>query len=92
MMRGLCPTLPAETGSAKPMKPTSPSAPLPAPLPLADLPASESARLSFVLTDIDDTLTTDGRLTAATYGALERLAARGYHVIPVTGARPGGAT
>jgi HAD superfamily hydrolase (TIGR01484 family) len=66
-----------------------PSAPLPAPLPLADLPAASRARLRFVLTDIDDTLTTGGRLTSAAYGALERLAARGYHVIPVTG-RPAG--
>src|SRR5207249_7627901 len=37
----------------------------------------------------DDTLTNDGRLTAAAYDALERLAARGYRVIPVTG-RPAG--
>jgi ribonucleotide monophosphatase NagD (HAD superfamily) len=57
--------------------------------PMARLPRTERTRLSFVLTDIDDTLTSDGRLTAAAYGALERLAARGYHVIPVTG-RPAG--
>jgi HAD superfamily hydrolase (TIGR01484 family) len=62
---------------------------VPAPLPLADLPASARARIRFVLTDIDDTLTTGGRLTASAYGALERLWARGYHVIPVTG-RPAG--
>ena len=66
-----------------------PSALLPAPLPLADLPASALARLRFVLTDIDDTLTTGGRLTSAAYGALERLATRDYRVIPVTG-RPAG--
>jgi HAD superfamily hydrolase (TIGR01484 family) len=42
-----------------------------------------------VLLDIDDTLTTDGRLTAAAYGALEMLSERGLHVIPVTG-RPAG--
>ena len=29
-----------------------------------------------VLCDIDDTLTTDGRLTAVAYGALERLRSR----------------
>ncbi|HEY8872580.1 MAG TPA: HAD-IIB family hydrolase [Stellaceae bacterium] len=57
--------------------------------PIARLPKAERGRLRFVLTDIDDTLTTGGRLTAAAYGALERLAARGYHVIPVTG-RPAG--
>jgi hypothetical protein len=42
-----------------------------------------------VLTDIDDTLTTEGRLTAAAYAALERLRAAGRIVIPVTG-RPAG--
>jgi HAD superfamily hydrolase (TIGR01484 family) len=57
--------------------------------PIARLPNEERARLSFVLSDIDDTLTTGGRLTAAAYDALGRLAARGYHVIPVTG-RPAG--
>jgi HAD superfamily hydrolase (TIGR01484 family) len=56
--------------------------------PIARLPNEERARLSFVLSDIDDTLTTGGRLTAAAYGALERLAAR-YRVIAVTG-RPAG--
>jgi HAD superfamily hydrolase (TIGR01484 family) len=42
-----------------------------------------------VLLDIDDTLTTDGKLTAAAYGALERLQQAGLHVVPVTG-RPAG--
>lgn len=42
-----------------------------------------------ILTDIDDTLTTDGRLTAAAYTALERLYEAGLKVIPVTG-RPAG--
>jgi hypothetical protein len=42
-----------------------------------------------VLTDIDDTLTTDGRLEAVAYTALERLRAAGLLVIPVTG-RPAG--
>ena len=42
-----------------------------------------------VLTDIDDTLTTDGRLRAAAYGALERLQDSGLIVIPITG-RPAG--
>jgi HAD superfamily hydrolase (TIGR01484 family) len=60
-----------------------------APAPLAGFPAGLRAGIRFVLTDIDDTLTTDGRLTAAAYGALERLSAHGYRVIPVTG-RPAG--
>jgi hypothetical protein len=46
-------------------------------------------RIRFVLVDIDDTLTTDGRLTAGAYAALERLHRDGRHVIPVTG-RPAG--
>nr|WP_040400684.1 HAD-IIB family hydrolase [Amorphus coralli] len=47
------------------------------------------ARLDFVLTDIDDTLTTSGRLPAVAYEALERLQAAGLKVIPITG-RPAG--
>jgi hypothetical protein len=42
-----------------------------------------------VLTDIDDTLTSEGRLTAAAYAALEDLHAAGFKVVPVTG-RPAG--
>jgi HAD superfamily hydrolase (TIGR01484 family) len=42
-----------------------------------------------VLLDIDDTLTTDGKLTAQAYGALERLHGAGKRVVPVTG-RPAG--
>ena len=45
--------------------------------------------LRFIFTDIDDTLTTDGRLEASAYTMLERLAERGFVVIPVTG-RPAG--
>jgi HAD superfamily hydrolase (TIGR01484 family) len=39
--------------------------------------------------DIDDTLTTEGRLTAAAYAALERLHDAGFVVAPITG-RPAG--
>jgi HAD superfamily hydrolase (TIGR01484 family) len=42
-----------------------------------------------VLVDIDDTLTTAGRLTAAAYTALERLHDAGLVVVPITG-RPAG--
>jgi hypothetical protein len=42
-----------------------------------------------VFCDIDDTLTDDGRLGAAAYGALERLHAAGLKVVPITG-RPAG--
>src|SRR4051812_34255769 len=43
----------------------------------------------FVLLDIDDTLTTRGKLGAQAYGALEALQRAGKKVIPVTG-RPAG--
>jgi hypothetical protein len=42
-----------------------------------------------VFCDIDDTLTTDGRLTAEAYSALERLHDAGLRVVPITG-RPAG--
>jgi HAD superfamily hydrolase (TIGR01484 family) len=57
--------------------------------PLASLPDAARRALRGVLADIDDTLTTDGRLTAPAYGALERLRAAGKRVIPITG-RPAG--
>ena len=57
--------------------------------PLAEFPRDARRRVCAVLTDIDDTITTDGRLTAAAYGALERLHDAGFLVVPVTG-RPAG--
>jgi HAD superfamily hydrolase (TIGR01484 family) len=59
------------------------------PRPLAVAPPSQLAGLRWVLTDIDDTLTLDGRLPAAAFAALEALDAAGIAVIPVTG-RPAG--
>jgi HAD superfamily hydrolase (TIGR01484 family) len=59
------------------------------PLPLHAAHPAQLARLRWVLTDIDDTLTLDGRLPAAAYAALEALDAAGIAVIPVTG-RPAG--
>jgi len=50
---------------------------------------SAAKQIRFVLTDIDDTVTTEGRLTANAYAALEQLAAAGITVIPITG-RPAG--
>lgn len=41
--------------------------------------------VKIILTDIDDTLTTDGRLKSDAYTALEKLSNSGYIVIPVTG-------
>jgi HAD superfamily hydrolase (TIGR01484 family) len=57
--------------------------------PLAEMPDAVAAGIRAVLTDIDDTLTTDGRLSAAAYGALERLKAAGFFVAAITG-RPAG--
>ncbi|WP_204214097.1 HAD-IIB family hydrolase [Microvirga pudoricolor] len=57
--------------------------------PLSSLPTSAAAGVRVVLSDIDDTITTDGVLSAAAYEALERLHAAGFLVIPVTG-RPAG--
>jgi len=54
--------------------------------PLSELRASDIRALLF---DVDDTLTTDGRLTAGAYQALERLKRAGRIVVPVTG-RPAG--
>ena len=56
--------------------------------PLSEL-RPHAARVSVVLADIDDTITTDGRLSAEAYGALERLQAAGFRVAPITG-RPAG--
>ena len=57
--------------------------------PLAEFPLSARARIRGVLCDIDDTITTDGRLTAAAYAAMEKLQRAGMLVIPITG-RPAG--
>ena len=57
--------------------------------PLAEFPREARAKVRAVLTDIDDTLTTEGRLEAVSYSALGRLRDAGLLVIPVTG-RPAG--
>jgi hypothetical protein len=54
--------------------------------PLAELPVADIRALLF---DIDDTLTTDGKLTAEAYAALERLQRSGKRTVAVTG-RPAG--
>jgi len=58
-------------------------------LPLARFPVEKRRDVRVVMTDIDDTLTDEGKLTAAAYDALERLKSAGLVVIPVTG-RPAG--
>lgn len=58
-------------------------------LALALWPAEQRRRITGVLTDIDDTLTTDGAITPDALQALRDLRAAGLDVIPVTG-RPVG--
>ncbi|MCM2448258.1 HAD-IIB family hydrolase [Rahnella sp. CG8] len=57
--------------------------------PLSTAPANAFRSVRFILTDMDETLTYQGRLAAATYAALERLQAIGIKVIPVTAAPAG---
>src|SRR4051812_6588149 len=57
--------------------------------PLADLPMADLLRVRAVLADIDDTISTHGRITASAYAAMERLQAAGFIVVPITG-RPAG--
>jgi len=57
--------------------------------PVAEMPREAAAGIIGVFADIDDTLTTEGRLPAASYAALERLLDAGLFVAPITG-RPAG--
>jgi HAD superfamily hydrolase (TIGR01484 family) len=57
--------------------------------PLAKMTRDEAAGVRYVLMDIDDTLTKDGKLLASAYTALWKLKEAGLKVIPVTG-RPAG--
>jgi HAD superfamily hydrolase (TIGR01484 family) len=58
-------------------------------LPLSALGGDALTGLKGILADIDDTLTTDGRLPSQTLAAIEALTATGLRFIPVTG-RPAG--
>jgi HAD superfamily hydrolase (TIGR01484 family) len=57
--------------------------------PVQHFPADVKKQVRYVLTDIDDTLTLDGRLPGAALAAMERLEAAGKRVVPITG-RPAG--
>ena len=52
---------------------------------LSTMSSSQLKDIKFILTDIDDTLTSDGILKSNAYEAMERLSNNGYKVIPVTG-------
>ena len=57
--------------------------------PLATMPDATRRAIRGVLTDIDETLSTRGRIGASAYVAMERLHDAGRFVIPITG-RPAG--
>src|SRR5258705_8527979 len=57
--------------------------------PWAALPAATASAVHGVLTDIDDTLTTDGAITPPALQALQDLRDAGLHVVAITG-RPMG--
>ncbi|AWM86132.1 HAD family hydrolase [Microvirga sp. 17 mud 1-3] len=57
--------------------------------PLSEFSLDQARSVRIVLSDIDDTITSEGMLTASAYGALEALHRAGFVVIPVTG-RPAG--
>jgi HAD superfamily hydrolase (TIGR01484 family) len=57
--------------------------------PLTSFEPAARRAIRGLFTDIDDTLSTEGRLTAAAYGALEALRRAGFLVVPITG-RPAG--
>ena len=57
--------------------------------PLAKMPDAVKKTIRYVLADIDDTLTLDGRLPAVAFAAMELLQKAGIRMIPITG-RPAG--
>lgn len=57
--------------------------------PIHEMPQSTRSRITGLFTDIDDTITTDGRLPASSYEALERLTRAGLITVAITG-RPAG--
>ena len=57
--------------------------------PLAAFALAHRRRIRGILTDIDDNLTTEGKLTPDAYDALGRLREAGFLVVPITG-RPAG--
>ncbi len=57
--------------------------------PIAEMPSAVCARISTIFTDIDDTLTTRGRIQASAYQAMWDALDAGIEVVLVTG-RPAG--
>ncbi|AGH80036.1 HAD family hydrolase [Psychromonas sp. CNPT3] len=59
------------------------------PKPLAQLPITQARNIKWLFTDVDDTLTWQGKLPPQTFLALEKLSLAGIKVVPVTGACAG---
>ena len=57
--------------------------------PIEKMPKAVKKTIQYVLADIDDTLTLNGRLPAVVFAAMERLQKAGICMIPITG-RPAG--
>jgi HAD superfamily hydrolase (TIGR01484 family) len=57
--------------------------------PLTSFSLAQRRRIRGILTDIDDTLTSEGKLTPEAYEAMGRLHEAGFLVVPITG-RPAG--
>jgi HAD superfamily hydrolase (TIGR01484 family) len=57
--------------------------------PLSRVPKAHWRNVRGILTDVDGTLTTGPKVTAATYAAIQTLAERGFLVIPITGGPAG---
>ncbi len=57
--------------------------------PFEQMPTNIRKKIRYVLTDIDDTLTNNGRLPSVVFKAMERLADAEIRTIPITG-RPAG--
>jgi len=57
--------------------------------PIQYFPVSKRSAITYLLTDIDDTITFEGRIPAGAFQALEDLEKSGITVIPITG-RPAG--
>jgi len=57
--------------------------------PFEKFPNHFKKNIRYILTDIDDTLTIDGRITSRVFSAMERLEHVGFHVLPITGRSAG---
>ena len=57
--------------------------------PIEKMPKAVKKNIRYVLADIDDTLTLDGRLPAVVFAAMERLQKASICMVPITG-RPAG--